>query len=88
MSKAFLYPNTSDMPRLVRCMTICLPCTVCKQNTQRDPYSKHVFGVCCNLCHSALENRYEEWLIEHNMEDTFELKNIYLTKIKKGLSEL
>lgn len=88
MSKTFLYSNTFDMPRLVRSITIILPCTVCKENTQSDPYSKHIFGVCCGTCHSALENRYEEWLREHNMENTFELKNIYLTNIKNGLSKV
>ena len=57
---------------------IIMPCTVCKEKTQMDPFSKYNFGVCCERCRNALELRY------NNLSEKY-TKKMYLDMVKKGL---
>lgn len=59
MSKTFTNQQKEihALPKLVRYCTISFPCTVCKKNTQEDPFSKYFFGLCCSECASHI-NRY------------------------------
>lgn len=86
MSKTFFDTDSSLHPTpLVRMIGIHSPCTICKESTQMDPYSKYFFGVCCQHCKHSLETRYSIWLIENRMYRTEDTKKTYLNMIKEGL---
>lgn len=63
MSRATLQNNSLMPTRLVRCITVMVPCEFCKNLTQQQPFGAY-FGCICRDCSTELEIQYQIWCYE------------------------
>lgn len=71
---------------VMRSLTIQMPCKICKTLTQDDPYNKYFFGACCSNCSFCLNQKYNELVINTDLDDNEDTKAMFFTIIKNNIN--
>jgi hypothetical protein len=85
MSKTFL--KDIEPYTLIRSFSILLNCQICHNKTQIDPLSNYNFGPCCSTCYVAITRKYNEWVIQNDLEKNSESEQRYISIVKDALGK-
>ena len=85
MSKTFPITLPITVPRLVRCITVELPCTICRKPTQEDPFSSYFFGACCSTCAIYIDRVMKRWLYHKRLDNNETTRKLFFDILKTKL---
>ena len=72
---------------LTRSFSILLSCQICDGKTNQDPLSYYNFGPCCSTCYISITRRYNQFILENNLEKNNESEQMYINLVKDALGK-